>query len=86
MTTWTTFETIDETPRFTEVFIDRVGMYSSIKDERTRFHLVRGTQPGNLRTDWVVWDLKGEDHQEDYHSGTMRDVIQWVAGRVLYGA
>jgi len=86
MTTWTTFETIDETPRFTEVFIDRLGMHSYVQDERTRFKLERGTQPKKLRTDWVVWDLESEDTQEDYHSGTMRDVIQWVSGRILYGA
>mgnify|MGYP005999593635 CR=1 FL=1 len=86
MTTWTTFETIDETPRFTEFFIDRLGCHSYIKDDRTRFHLVRGTQPEEHRTDWVVWDLECEDDQKENHAGSMRDCIQWVSGRVLYGA
>ena len=86
MTTWVTLETIDGTPRFTEVFIDRLGRHSYTKDDRTRFHLVRGTQPKSLRTDWVVWDLEAEDDQKDAYEGSMLECIQWVAGRVLYGA
>ena len=86
MTTFTTFQTIDETPRFREVFIDRLGCHSYSKDSRTRFHLVRGTQPKSLRTDWVVWDLEAEDDQKDAYEGSMLECIQWVAGRVLYGA
>jgi len=86
MTTWTTFETIDETPRFQEFFVDKLGVHQYAKDNRTRFHIVRGTQPKSVQTDWVVWDLESEDDQRDAHEGTMREVIQWVAGRVLYGA
>lgn len=80
MTTWTTFETIDETPRFTEVFIDRLGMHSYIKDERTRFKLERHNDA------WIVYDYETEDDENGATVGSMREVIQWVAGRVLYGA
>ena len=84
MTTWTTFETIDETPRFTEVFIDRLGVHSYREEERTRFHLIR------LRdNDWQVTDYEHELEElagSWSHRGSMREVIQWVAGRILYGA
>ena len=39
-----------------------------------------------LRTDWVVWDLESEDDKKDAYEGSMLECIQWVAGRVLYGA
>lgn len=80
MTTWTTFETIDETPRFTEVFIDRLGMHSYVKDERTRFKLER------LGGSWIGYDYSAESDEIEAATGSMRDVIHWVAGRILYGA
>ena len=81
MTTWTTFETIDKTARFTEVFIDRLGVHSYIKDERTRFKLNRSDDS------WYAVDLEtSEDDEGSTKFGSMREVIQWVAGRVLYGA
>lgn len=80
MTTWTTFETIDETERFTEFFIDRLGMHSYVQDERTRFKLERRGD------EWRVEDLEAEGDQFHKYESSMRDVIHWVAGRVLYGA
>ena len=80
MTTWTTFETIDETPRFTEVFIDRLGMHSYVQDERTRFKLERVQ---THKYHWRVIDLEEDEHTAPLY---MRDAIRWVAGRVLYGA
>ena len=86
MTTWTTFETIDETPRFTEVFIDRLGMHSYRQDERTRF-ILSYQEINNL---WHVGDLGALEDDEcelsETYIGTMRECVQWVAGRVLYGA
>ena len=80
MTTWTTFETLDETPRFTEGFIDRLGMHSYVKDERTRFKLER------FNDAWIAYDYEAEDEENGATVGSMREVIQWVAGRILYGA
>lgn len=83
MTTWTTFETIDETSRFTEVFIDRLGVHQYRSDERTRFQLIR------IGDQWQATDYEHEANELTgswAHRGSMRDVIHWVAGRVLYGA
>ena len=80
MTTWTTFETIDETERFTEFFIDRLGVHQYRQDERTRFKLERRGD------EWRVEDLEAEGDQFHKYESNMRDVIHWVAGRVLYGA
>lgn len=88
MTTWTTFETIDETERFTEFYIDRLGMHSYVRDlERTRFQLTRSDDS------WYAVDLEALDAADDLDEmsestkfGSMREVIHWVAGRVLYGA
>ena len=77
MTTWTTFETIDETERFTEFYIDRLGMHSYRQDERTRFRLER------VEKQWRVIDLEEDEHTNPMY---MRDAIRWVAGRILYGA
>ena len=92
MTTWTTFETIDESSQRSEFalrdfYVDHLGMCQfGSKDNRTRFQIVRGTQPTSLRTDWVVWDLTAEDGQKDAYEGTMRECVQWMSARVLYGA
>lgn len=85
MTTWTTFETIDETERFTEVFIDRLGVHSYIKDERTRFKLERSQEHAEP-SQWIAYDYEAEGDEIGATIGTMREVIQWVAGRTLYGA
>lgn len=89
MTTWTTFETIDETERFTEVFIDRLGVHSYIKDERTRFKLERTFHPSGQdfgKVLWIAYDYEAEEDEMGATTGTMRECVQWVAGRVLYGA
>ena len=80
MTTWTTFETIDESNNWDEFYIDRLGVHQYRQDERTRFKLER------LGDEWRVEDLEAEDDQFYKYQSNMRDVIQWIAGRVLYGA
>ncbi len=88
MTTWTTFETIDESQNWDEFYIDRLGVHQYRQDERTRFQLMRTFEDA-----WRVVDLEASEAAEDIERisetakvGSMRDVIQWVAGRVLYGA
>ena len=85
MTTWTTFETIDETPRHHEVFIDRLGNHWYTKDDRTRFELRRVLNDDDVM-EWQVFDLEPEFDQVTWCQGTMRECVQWIAGRVLYGA
>lgn len=87
MTTWTTFETIDESQNWDEFYIDRLGVHQYRQDERTRFELVR------IDDAWRVVDLEALEDAEDIEQisgtskvGSMRDVIHWVAGRILYGA
>lgn len=83
MTTFTTFQTIDETPRFQEVFIDRLGCHSYSQDNRTRFHLVRA-EDGNWWVEDYEWDEVPDRSMR--FKGTMREAIQWVGGRMVYGA
>lgn len=85
MTTWTIFETIDGSPRHHEVFIDRLGVHGYTKDERTRFELRRVLNDEGVM-EWQVFDLEPEFDQKTWHQGTMRECVQWIAGRVLYGA
>ena len=80
MTTWTTFETIDESQNWDEFYIDRLGMHQYRQDERTRFKLER------IQGSWIVYDQDAEDDEIGAATGSMREVIQWVAGRILYGA
>ena len=80
MTTWTTFETIDERGYDNEFYIDRLGMHSYVQDERTRFKLERVP---THEYHWRVIDLEEDEHTAPLY---MRDAIRWVAGRVLYGA
>jgi hypothetical protein len=80
MTTWTTFETIDERGYVTEFYIDRPGMHSYVRDERTRFKLER-VQTHEYH--WRVIDLEDDEHTAPMY---MRDAIRWVAGKILYGA
>jgi len=80
MTTWTTFETIDESQNWDEFYIDRLGTHSYRQDERTRFKLER-VQTHQYH--WRVIDLEEDEHTAPMY---MRDAIRWVAGRILYGA
>ena len=77
MTTWTTFETIDESQNWNEFYIDRLGVHQYHQDERTRFKLER------TQTQWRVIDLEEDEHTDLL---PMRQAIRWVSGRVLYGA
>ena len=80
MTTWTTFETIDERGYDNEVFIDRLGMHSYRQDDRTRFKLER------MKGSWIVYDQEADADEIGAATGSMRECVQWVAGRILYGA
>ena len=79
MTTWTTFETLDEsrTQQGEAFCVDRLGNFQRIEDDRTRFILER------VENQWRVIDLEEDEHTNPMF---MRDAIRWVAGRVLYGA
>ena len=84
MTTWTTFETLDETrTEQGEAFcVDRLGNFQRVEDDRTRFVFTR-TQGGA----WNCYDNEADlDEQTTTCFGTMRQCVQWLAGRVLYGA
>lgn len=85
MTTWVTFETIDESQNWNTFYIDRLGMHQYRADDRTRFEIRREMDDDKV-IGWLVYDLEPETNQPERHFGTMRDVIQWVAGRTLYGA
>ncbi len=80
MTTWTTFETIDESQNWDEFYIDRLGVHQYRQDERTRFKLERVP---THEYHWRVIDLEEDEHTAPMY---MRDAIRWVAGRILYGA
>ena len=77
MTSWVTFETIDESQNWDEFFIDRLGIHQYRSDERTRFKLER------VENQWRVVDLEEDEHTNPMY---MRDAIRWVAGRMVYGA
>lgn len=80
MTSWVTFETIDESQNWDQFYIDRLGMHQYRSDDRTRFELKRGG------IEWAVEDMEASGDEYYKFQGPMRDVIQWVAGRILYGA
>ena len=80
MTSWVTFETIDESQNWNEFYIDRLGMHQYRSDERTRFKLER------IEGSWIVYDKEAEGDQFHKYESNMRDVIHWVAGRMVYGA
>jgi len=84
MTTWTTFETLDEsrTQQGEAFCVDRLGMFQRVENDRTRFIVDR--QSNGL---WHVGDLEatGDDDSDltEESIGTMRECVQWIAGRVL---
>jgi len=90
MTTWTTFETIAESAERSEFalqqfFVDHLGMCQfGRSDDRTRFELSLAPLPTG-GTVWACIDLQAEDDQQEFHTGTMKECVQWMAGRVLYG-
>ena len=90
MTTWTTFETIAETAQRSEFavrsfYVDRLGNHWYTKDDRTRFELRRVLNDDDV-LEWQVFDLEPEADQMTWCQGSMRDCVQFIAGRVLYGA
>jgi len=85
MTTWVTFETIDESNNFDVFYIDRLGVHQYRQDERTRFEVARTPKPDGSFT-WSVIDLEDEEGRPQFKTGDMETIVAWVAGRVLYGA
>lgn len=83
MTTWTTFETLDEsrTQQGEAFCVDRLGMFQRVEDDRTRFVFTKG-----LGRAWNCHDLQAEDNQTGACYASMRDCVQWMSARVLYGA
>lgn len=91
MTTWITFETLDEmaqTHGGTTIYVDRLGMHGYTRNDRTRFELAQVMKPDESIV-WSCIDLEAESGENDlqpFATGTMRECVQWMAGRVLYGA
>lgn len=95
MTTWTTFETIDEmaqirakspdfdTRRIDNTFwVDALGNVQRTEnqwDRPSRFRFEFDT----YATQWRVIDLEEDEHT---NLTPMYSAVRWVAGRVLYGA
>ena len=90
MTTWTTFETLDESAHKSDhalqlFYVDRLGMVQfGLEDDRTRFVFAVAPKP-DMTTTWSVMDLQAEDDQDKFTTGTMKECVQWMSGRVLYG-
>ena len=83
MTTWTTFETWDETVKETgrAFCVDRLGCFQRVEDSRTRFVFTKEDA-----ATWTVTDLNSEDGQPSAYQSTMYDCVAFMAARVLYGA
>lgn len=83
MTTWTTFETLDESikEKGGAFCVDRLGCFQRIEDDRTRFVFTKEDD-----ATWTVFDKQREDGQVSAYQSTMRDCVLFMAGRVLYGA
>jgi hypothetical protein len=83
MTTWTTFQTLDEMKKENgEAFcVDRLGCHQFREDERTRFIFTKGTD-----SFWNCQDQQPEEDQSSACHGSMRDCVCWMSARVLYGA
>ena len=83
MTTWTTFETLDEsrTQQGESFCVDRLGNFQRVEDDRTRFVFTKG-----IDRSWNCEDLQAEDDQTGACYSSMRNCVQWMAARVLYGA
>ena len=83
MTTWTTFETLDEsrTEQGEAFCVDRLGNFQRVENDRTRFVFTKGGGRA-----WNCLDLENEEGQARECYASMRDCVQWMAGRVLYGA
>ena len=88
MTTWATFNTIAETSNIEhgEVFyVDRLGNFQwHAQDERTRFAFTKNGAEGS----WDFRDVEANvgEGQAVACNGSMRDCVEWMGARVLYGA
>lgn len=80
MTTWTTFETIDQTPRFTEFYVDRLGVHQYHYDDRVRFEFQRAGD------EWICIDNERPEGLAPAIQSSMRKCVEFIASRVLYGA
>ena len=80
MTTWTTFETIDERDYETDFYVDRLGVHQYHYDERVRFEFTRH------KGEWVIVDNERPEDLAPAHQGTMRECVEFMSARVLYGA
>jgi len=82
MTTWTTFETLDESinEKGRAFCVDRLGCFQREEDSRTRFVFTK--EDGAT---WTVLDKEREDGQVSAYQSTMHDCVLFMAGRVLYG-
>jgi hypothetical protein len=101
MTTWTTFETIDEMAVIREssnsehernidstFWADRLGnvQYRENQfDRQSRFEIARTPKPDGSLV-WSVIDLIGEEDRAQFTTGSMQEIVGFIAGRVLYGA
>lgn len=101
MTTWTTFETIDEMAVIREnseseyernidntFWADRLGnvqYYENQFDRQSRFEVARTPKPDGSFV-WSVIDLIGEEDRPQFTTGSMQEIVGFISGRVLYGA
>lgn len=83
MTTWTTFQTLDETIKETgrAFCVDRLGCFQRVEDSRTRFVFTKE----DLST-WTVIDKEPPEGQVTAYQSIMYDCVAFMAARVLYGA
>jgi len=83
MTTWTTFETLDETikEKGRAFCVDRLGCMQRVEDSRTRFVFTKEDY-----ATWTVTDKETETGQVSAYQSTMYDCVAFMAARVLYGA
>tara|TARA_R100001509_G_scaffold123604_1_gene77308 strand:- start:88 stop:393 length:306 start_codon:yes stop_codon:yes gene_type:complete len=101
MTTWTTFETLDEIVKDREnsdseyernidstFWVDRLGnlqYHENQFDRQSRFEVTRTPKPDGSLV-WSVIDLIGEEDRPQFTTGSMETIVGFIAGRVLYGA
>jgi len=95
MTTWTTFETIDEmaqirakSPDYTTRRIDNTFWVDALGNvQRTENQWDR---PSRFRVEFDTYatQWRGVDLEQDEHTNLlpMYQMVRWIAGRVLYGA
>ena len=91
MLTWTAFEALAKVakstndPKLHQFYVSRSCELQYDDDEHVRFVLsfIR-TLEGEPY--WSCKDRTPANIQEEYTTGTMRECVQWMAGRLLFGA